>query len=289
MGTGISAASGRLVAGVGCAAFLLAGLAGCKASSASEHKGKANAPENIKGGSGVEQVDPSTWRKWGLKPMRPAPAPPADADKPIRLSKKGPAKVFSTVPTKEKIVFVTIDDGAEKDPRFVEMARELRVPFTMFLMNDAILANYGYFKPLQALGNHVQNHTLNHPVMRNLGPEAQKAQICGDQTILVKQYTTRPYLFRPPYGMYNMATQEAAASCGIHGIALWRESMQIHDMQYDDGMRKLHPGDIILAHFRGPKELKGSTMTQMFAALLKHITKQGYTVARLEDYVRPPA
>ncbi|RMI39715.1 polysaccharide deacetylase family protein [Actinomadura harenae] len=217
------------------------------------------------------------------------PAPPAPADKPIKLSKKGPAKVFNTVPTKEKIVFVTIDDGAEKDPKFVEMARELRVPFSMFLMNDAAKTNYAYFKPLQALGNHVQNHTLTHPVMRSLGPEAQKQQICGDQSILVRQYTTKPYLFRPPYGMYNMATQEAAASCGIHGIALWRESMQIHDMQYDDAGKKLHPGDIILAHFRGPKELKGSTMTQMFAALLKHITKQGYTVARLEDYVRPPA
>ncbi|MEV5570257.1 polysaccharide deacetylase family protein [Spirillospora sp. NPDC052269] len=286
MGTGLSAASGRLVAGIGCAALLLAGLAGCKTSGASESKGPEGAPANAKGKDGADKVDPAAWGKWGLKPMRPAPAPPAD--KPIKLSKKGPAKVFNTVPTQEKIVFVTIDDGAEKDPKFVEMARELRVPFSMFLMNDAVRMNYGYFKPLQALGNHVQNHTLNHPVMRNLGPDAQKAQICGDQSILVKQYTTKPYLFRPPYGMYNLATQEAAAACGIHGIALWRESMQIHNMQYDDAQKKLHPGDIILAHFRGPKELKGSTMTQMFAAMLKHINQQGYTVARLEDYVRPP-
>lgn len=284
MGTGVSAAFVRLTAGVGCA-VLLAGMAGCKISGTSKSDSLNNTPESVKGKTG-DGVDPAAWAKWGLKPMRPAP--PAPADKPVKLSKKGPAKVFNTVPTSEKIVFVTIDDGAEKDPKFVGMARELRVPFTMFLMNDAIQTNYAYFKPLQALGNHVQNHTLNHPVMRNLGPEAQKQQICGDQSILVRQYTTKPFLFRPPYGMYNMATQEAAASCGIHGIALWRESMQIHDMQYDDPAKKLHKGDIILAHFRGPKELKGSTMTEMFAALLKRITKQGFTVARLEDYVRPP-
>ncbi|MFC4909113.1 polysaccharide deacetylase family protein [Actinomadura gamaensis] len=287
MGTGVSAAFGRLVAGVGCAA-LLAGLAGCKVSGGSDESGGPDkgGPEHVKGRDGTA-VDPSAWGKWGLKPMRPAPAPPAD--KPIKLSKQGPAKVFRTVPTTEKIVFVTIDDGAEKDPKFVDMARELRVPFSMFLMNDAIRANYGYFKPLQALGNHIQNHTLTHPVMRSLGPESQKQQICGDQSILVRQYQTRPFLFRPPYGMYNLATQQEAAACGIHGIALWRESMQIHDMQYDDGTKKLHPGDIILAHFRGPKELKGATMTEMFAALLKRIAKQGYTVARLEDYVQPPA
>ncbi|MEV4255731.1 polysaccharide deacetylase family protein [Spirillospora sp. NPDC049652] len=285
MGTGVSAAFGRLAAGLGCA-VLLAGLGGCKVAGASGKDGPAHGPDQPKGADGTK-VDPATWAKWGLKPLRQAPPPPAD--KPIKLSKKGPAKVFSAVPTKEKIVFVTIDDGAEKDPKFVEMARELRVPFSMFLMDDAIRTNYAYFKPLQALGNHVQNHTLNHPVMRGLGPDGQKRQICGDQSILVRQYATRPFLFRPPYGAYNLATQEAAAACGIHGIALWHESMQIHDMQYDDPAKRLHPGDIILAHFRGPKELKGSTMTEMFAAMLKKIHKQGFAVARLEDYVRPPA
>jgi hypothetical protein len=61
--------------------------------------------------------------------------------------------------------------------------------------------------------------------------------------------------------------------------------MQIHDMQYDDVNKKLHPGDILLAHFRGKEQLKGETMTAMFAHMLKRIQKQGFAVARLEDYV----
>ena len=36
-------------------------------------------------------------------------------------------------------------------------------------------------------------------------------------------------------------------------MVLWRETMQINDVQYQRADKKLHPGDIILAHFRGPR------------------------------------
>jgi peptidoglycan/xylan/chitin deacetylase (PgdA/CDA1 family) len=68
-------------------------------------------------------------------------------------------------------------------------------------------------------------------------------------------------------------------------VVLWKESMQIRDMQYQNADRKLSPGDIILAHFRGPAQLKRHTMTQMFANMLRHIKEQGYAVGRLDDYL----
>lgn len=223
------------------------------------------------------------WDEWGLEAMPPAPAPPQE--KPLKLGGKGPVKVFSNVPTKDRVVFVTIDDGQEKDPRFVQMLTDLRVPVSMFLTDGNIQDDYGYFKPIQALGNHVQNHTMTHPVMSNLGLEGQRREICGAQGSLTKQYGTAPKLFRPPFGMWNSLTRQAAKSCGIQGIVLWTASMQIHDMQYDGPNRKLHPGDVLLAHFRGPKQLKGETMTGMFAEMLKRIRKRGFAVARLEDYI----
>ncbi|MQY05723.1 polysaccharide deacetylase family protein [Actinomadura macrotermitis] len=226
----------------------------------------------------------AAWAKWGLKPLPAAPHTP-DA-RPLKRRKGAPVPVFSNVPTRDKVVFVTLDDGAEKDPKFVEMLTELKVPVTMFLTDSIIRNDYGYFTRLQALGNHVQNHTMTHPVMRQLGPEGQRQQICGDQKVLTRQYGTAPKLFRPPYGMWNSLTQQAAAECGIEGIVLWTASMQIHDMQYDDPNKRLHPGDVLLAHFRGPAQLKGTTMTEMFANMLKRIQRQGFAVARLEDYLR---
>ncbi|MEV0450655.1 polysaccharide deacetylase family protein [Streptomyces sp. NPDC050600] len=225
----------------------------------------------------------AAYRKWGLKPFPAPPAPPAK--KPVTRGPGGPVPVVSDIPTREKIVFITIDDGAEKDPEFVAMMRDLKIPVTMFLTDAAIRADYRYFAPLVAQGHGVANHTLTHPNLRTLSEDAQRGEICGQQEKLTKEYGKRPRLFRPPYGNWNESTRAAAARCGIDAIVLWRESMQIKNMQYQRGDKKLHPGDIILAHFRGPSELKGTSMTEMTANLLRHIQEQGYTVARLEDYL----
>ena len=96
----------------------------------------------------------------------------------------------------------------------VDTARELKIPFTMFLTDSVIRSDYGYFKKLQALGDGVQNHTLTHPNLRTLGAAAQKQEICGQQTKLKDRYGTAPRLFRPPYGNWNENTR--AASSVIH-------------------------------------------------------------------------
>jgi peptidoglycan/xylan/chitin deacetylase (PgdA/CDA1 family) len=237
---------------------------------------------------GAPGASAAAWATWGLKPL-PA-APPAPADKPVKLTRTGQVPVFSAVPTTDRVVFVTLDDGAEKDPKFLAMAKDLGVPFTMFLTRDIISGDYGYFKPLQALGNHIQNHTVDHPVMSKASPEKQRSEVCDDQTALTREYGTPPLLFRPPYGdgAHTAALNSAVQACGPRAVVLWRETMQIHDMQYQTADKKLRPGDIILAHFRGPKDLKGETMTAMFGELLSRIQEQGFAVARLEDYVAAP-
>ncbi|MFI9269247.1 polysaccharide deacetylase family protein [Kitasatospora sp. NPDC052896] len=230
----------------------------------------------------------AAWTKWNLQPLPPAPAAPVD--KPVKLTAAGPVPVISSIPTTDKVVFVTLDDGAEKDPKFVEMMNDLKVPVTMFLMDDAIRNDYGYFKPLQALGNHIQNHTLHHPAMSTKSLAQQKTEVCGDQQVLTQQYGSAPFLFRPPYGdgAHSTNLNTAVQQCGPRAVVLWQETMQIHDMQYQTGDHKLRPGDIILAHFRGPQDLKGETMTQMFGELLSRIQEQGFAVARLEDYIQAP-
>ncbi|WP_342746397.1 polysaccharide deacetylase family protein [Streptomyces monashensis] len=264
-------------------------IGGCSSSSGSgtSHAAATSASPSVAASTAASARDTALWHKWGLSPLPAPPQPPAD--KPVKLSATGAVPVFTHLPTSQKVVFITVDDGQEKDPKFIEMMRDLQIPITMFLMNDAIKPDYAYFRSLQALGNHIQNHTLHHPVMSTIPLARQKEEVCGDQKILTKEYGTAPLLFRPPYGAYNSNTKIAVGECGPRAIVWWRESMQIRNMQYQAGDKKLHDGDIILAHFRGPGELKGATMTQMFANLLRRIQEQGFTVARLEDYIQSPA
>ncbi|GAA0483850.1 polysaccharide deacetylase family protein [Streptomyces sp. NPDC046215] len=290
--------SGRLRAALAplSAAAVLAGLlAGCSGSGANSPAGADKAGASARTESPAARAtapDDGAYRRWGLdKPLAAPPAPPA-ARMTREVKEGGAPLVVRRVPTKDKVVFVTIDDGAEKDPEFVKMARELKLPFSMFLTDDIARAGsgYGYFGGLRdapggkAAANGVHNHTLSHPNLRTLAPEAQRREICGQQDALEKRFGTRPALFRPPYGNYNDATLTAAGSCGVKAVVLWEVTMQINDMRYAQS-GGLRPGDIVLAHFRGPQELKGTSMTKMVTNMLRSIQAQGYTVARLEDYL----
>ncbi|WP_353944213.1 polysaccharide deacetylase family protein [Streptomyces sp. HUAS MG91] len=225
---------------------------------------------------------PDVHRRWGLAaPLAPAPRPHRV------LAARAPGTVppvIDHVPTRDKVVFLTFDDGAERDPRFVDMVRELRLPISMFLADSAAATGYDHFGQLRRLGAQVENHSLTHPFLPGRGYVDQHAEICGQQTRLKSRFGAAPRLFRPPYGDYDADTLRAAGDCGIDAIVLWRASMQINDLRYADGDR-LRPGDIILAHFRGPAELKGTTLTEMTSRMLRRVQEQGFTVARLEDYV----
>jgi hypothetical protein len=114
-------------------------------------------------------------RYQGLKPFAPAPAPPTV--KPITLSVSGP-KVFSHVPMTDKVVFVTIDDGIEKDPRFIQMVKDFQIPITISLADVLIRDDYAYFEKLHETGYvSIQNHTVTHPLdMPGLRPRASSTR-----------------------------------------------------------------------------------------------------------------
>ncbi|MCX5397455.1 polysaccharide deacetylase family protein [Streptomyces sp. NBC_00102] len=230
-------------------------------------------------------------RKWGLAhvPLT-APAPPAE--KPRITSREGfevddgedLPQVFTTVPTEERIVFLTIDDGSEKDPEFLRMMDELKIPYSAFLSDYLASENYGYFAEMRKKGVTLNNHTLTHPYLPGLSYAQQKKEICGQQDRIEKHLGKRPVLFRPPYGNYNRDTLVVAKSCGIEAVPLWAEEAFPDHMDWREWDRDLHPGDIILTHFQGRDQWKG-TMTDMVRNVMKVITDKGYAVARLEDYV----
>ncbi|MER5935635.1 polysaccharide deacetylase family protein [Streptomyces sp. NPDC002054] len=292
----------RLTAGLLAAGALALSLAGCgesvepierlgrKATAEVQDGGANGAPSS----SASASTNPSpslppadTYRRWGLsRPVELAPKPDRKAPLPTAAPGRVPVVDRIPVPAGEKTVFLTFDDGAERDPEFLKMAADLRLPISMFLTDSVASAGYDHFAALRDLGNGsvINNHTLSHPNMRTLSYEAQKTQICGQQDRLAARFGTRPRLFRPPYGNYNDNTLRAAKDCGAEAVVLWRASMQIRNLQYAEGSA-LKPGDIILAHFRGPSELKGSTETQMTTRMLQKIQEQGFKIGRLEDYL----
>ena len=253
------------------AAALLAGLlcASCLAGCAQsvdpiERLGK-KAAQKVRTYGPTEEP----YRHWGLTgPLAPAPEPP---DRRPSAGAAGPGlpPVVERVPTTDRVVFLTFDDGAEKDPRFVDMVRELRLPVTIFVTDSVVGPGYAHFARLRAVGASVQNHTLDHPYLPGLPYVGQRAEICGQQEKLKQRFGIRPRLFRPPYGDYNADTLRAAGDCGVAAVVLW------HDAD------RLRPGDILHC----PEGRNGAGLVRATADVLNRVRREGFTVARLEDYL----
>jgi peptidoglycan/xylan/chitin deacetylase (PgdA/CDA1 family) len=250
---------------------------------ASPISGTSTSPRSTTATSGVD-AELIRRRYEGLKPFAPAPPPPAV--KPLRLSASDP-KVFSHLPMTDKVVFVTIDDGIEKDPTFIQMVKDFQIPITISLADVLIRDDYAYFEKLHETGHvSIQNHTVTHPLhMPGLSASRQLDEISGQQEKLHREYGTRPYIFRPPGGNYDATTIASVSAAGLKGLMLWKEAMEITDMEYQTSAHTLNPGDIILCHFRGPAQLHGETMVHMMIHLYKHIQAQGFTVADVTKYV----
>ncbi|MEO3755114.1 polysaccharide deacetylase family protein [Streptomyces sp. B6B3] len=228
-------------------------------------------------------------RRWGLDlvPLRP-PAPPGPDERVPLVGAGGLPPVFVSVPTEDRVVFLTIDDGSEHDPRVPDMLRELEIPFTAFLADRLVDGGYDYFREAYEQGVAIQNHTVGHPEMPLLSYAEQRAEICRQQEVLVREFGERPTLFRPPYGAYDADTLRAAAACGVDGVPLWTQEAFSDRVEWARPDGRFHPGDIILSHFRGEGDWAGDAsgdMVDMLRRIVDEVTEQGFAIARLEDYV----
>ncbi len=212
-----------------------------------------------------------------LRARVPRFAPPPAPVK-VKIPKGDKVPNFTRIPTTEKIAFITIDDGWEKNPLALRLFQAANVPVTLFLEVDAVKSDPGYFIPMQAAGVTIQNHTISHPTMTHLSYDAQKHQICGGADRLGKLFGPRPTLFRPPGGAFNGTTLRAAHDCGMKASFTWTQTTDHGIVFFQGPTRIVQPGDIILMHFR-PR------FVDDFLAVLNAIHKAGLTPARLEDYI----
>ena len=192
----------------------------------------------------------------------------------------GLVPVISRVPTRDRVVFLTIDDGYEKDPAFKNFVVANKIPLTMFLVSNAAAAKPSFFSSIATVkGSSIQNHSVNHANFKTLSAAGQRKQICGNVTKEKKLFGKAPTLLRPPYGSYNQTTRSVAKECGMHAMILWSASMPSSKLYYGSGS-KLMPGDIILLHFRPTNGVKN------MKKLLGIINAANLKIGSLTDYVK---
>jgi hypothetical protein len=183
-------------------------------------------------------------------PSAPAsPATPKKHDYVIPPVVNGLAPVLSRIPTKEPVVFLGIDDGAQKAPFDLQMMKANRIRASLFLADIFVRDQPQFFADFVRAGSLIENHTVHHRMLSDLSYGHQKQEICDQADRQQQLYGRRPVLFRPPGGDYNMDTRKAAAACGMRAVILWIAKANGGMMEYQVG-NSLQRGDIVLMHFR---------------------------------------
>lgn len=195
-------------------------------------------------------------------------------------STRPPMSVSFSVPSVDRVAFITIDDGVTKDMRGLRFVEASELPVTAFVSAWTVKDRARYFQRITRWGS-VQNHSATHASLARSSTDLDH-EICYTQRALAKSFGTKPWMLRPPYGAgYDrQETQVTAARCGISEFVMW--DAVVEDGRLTEVGNGLRPGAIVLLHFtpRLEKDLK---------AAVKAMRKAGLTPADLADYLPPPS
>ncbi|MBN9745727.1 MULTISPECIES: polysaccharide deacetylase family protein [unclassified Amycolatopsis] len=247
--------------------WLAAALAGVLVLSACSGPDSSQPPEQANPAPGAQKPGPP-----------PGPYPFGTVQQKAPAVQDGKVPVIRRIQTDKPYVFITMDDGAVKDPSAQGLIQQSGGHPVLFLNNRYVKGHEAYFKAiLDSTGAVLGDHTVNHPNLKGKPLDFQKKEICDDADDFQKSLGVRPTLFRPPFGNFDQNTLKAAAMCGMRASVLWTASVNDGVVQFQSG-DKLRPGDIVLMHFR-------KTFKEDYEAFIAQAKKDGLTPVPLADFL----
>lgn len=134
-----------------------------------------------------------------------------------RLLKAFYAPFVWNIPTEEKVIYLTFDDGPIPDVTewVLEKLENFGAKGTFFCIGDNILKHPDIFAKLIAKGHSIGNHTFNHLKGWNTEDELYWENVAQCRDVL----PTQTNLFRPPYGRIKLS--QAKPLLKDYHIVMW--------------------------------------------------------------------
>ena len=185
-------------------------------------------------------------------------------------------KILSKIHTKDRVVFITIDDGVTVSDGLAKFIDENQLPITTFALAGELWRNRDWFTQRSNMA--FENHTNTHAHMTLIKPEQQIYEICRASQVIRNVAGERPVFFRPPGGSWNEEVRESVGRSGIKYILLW--NVQIYRGSTSmSGRKTLGSGDIILLHYT-------PSLESDLKILLTKMKQAGLRPALLSDYLQ---
>lgn len=183
------------------------------------------------------------------------------------------------VPTKEKIIYLTFDDGPVSGPtEFVlDVLEKKNTRATFFCIGDNVLKNPAVFKRIKESPHRIGNHTFNHLKGWNYPTKdyTDNAKKCTE--VIGEGHR----LFRPPYGRITRSQIRALPD---YTIVMW--DVLTHDYLASlseeqclkGSIRATRPGSIVVFHDSYKAE---RNMMYALPRYIDHFLNQGFVFKSL--------
>jgi peptidoglycan/xylan/chitin deacetylase (PgdA/CDA1 family) len=193
-------------------------------------------------------------------------------------------KSICRIRTKEKIVFLSFDDGPSDQftPIILETLKRNNIKAVFFCIGQHAELYPELVKRISDEGHRIGNHTYSHDWRNTFKPSGIfEAEINHTNVILSKIIDTKTNLYRPPFGITNPSIAKALKVKGLHSVG-W--DIRSFDTMSKDPQKlvqritgQLRPGSIILLHDN--REITSRILNE----LIETIQKKGYKILPLPE------
>lgn len=210
---------------------------------------------------------------------------------PIPVKTSWYENVVHSVPTKEKVVALTYDDGPHPvyTPQILDILDKYHVKATFFMIGQQMERYPEVVKEVLDRGHVVANHTYTHPGNIEADTSAQVIRELEKCEQIIERMTgKRAYLFRPPRGLIDGTVFTIAQEEGYQSI-LWSVSADHHDaptpqLMAERVLRLIQPGGIILIHDGSfNSRWKDVAATPL---IIEALVKQGYRFVTVPELLK---
>lgn len=223
---------------------------------------------------------------WGFK--KSTNGQPVDIGGELENVVKKYDAIYKGKPDK-KVIYLTFDNGFENGytESILDTLKKENVPATFFLTGHYVKSATDLVKRMIKDGHIIGNHSYGHPNMARLSEE-KMVEEWKDFDNILKELTgvERTHYARPPEGIFSEKVLEVGNKHGYRhmfwSIAFmdWdRNSTKGGDYAYNELMKQLHPGAVILMHTVAKHNAEG------LPSFIQEAKKQGYTFDSLDNLV----
>jgi peptidoglycan/xylan/chitin deacetylase (PgdA/CDA1 family) len=199
------------------------------------------------------------------------------------------------IDTKEKIIFLTFDDGPGPWTKEVlNVLDKYNIKATFFVLGELVEYKKEVVKQAHFSGHEIGIHLFSH---KNFYQIQKKYSLKETQELLVQEIEsslnqvektvgTKPRYLRMPYGYYRSWMDKILQKYGLKVIN-WSFGCDWTKVSSEEMSKKyclnLRPGGIYLFHDGGKDRKKTVLVLENF---INYALKNGYTFGQLKDYVK---